>query len=94
MDNLPKQIVAEKEYVEIPRSDTWHKDLLNRALSAGVISEGLSEELYKYLTFRHFFVHAYGFMLDEKQLDGLANNVFGICQKFFLEIETFLKRRE
>ncbi len=91
IENILKQILLIKN-IQIPRSDTWHKDLLNCALSTGVISEGLSDELYKYLTFRHFFIHSYGFMLEEKQLEGLAQNVYGTWSKFLLEIETFLKR--
>lgn len=91
MENILKQVLIAKN-IGIPRSDTWHKDLLNLSLSIGVIPEKLSDELYKYLTFRHFFVHAYGFMLDEKQLEGLADNIPDIWSQFLLEIENFLKK--
>jgi uncharacterized protein YutE (UPF0331/DUF86 family) len=78
----------------VPKSEKWHKDLLNRSLSSGIISEELSNKLYKYLTFRHFFVHAYGFMLDEKQLESLANDIPEIWNQFLIEIEPFLKESE
>lgn len=91
MENILKRVLIAKN-IGIPRSDTWHKDLLNLSLSIGVIPEKLSDELYKYLTFRHFFVHAYGFMLDEKQLEGLADNIPDIWSQFLLEIENFLKK--
>jgi uncharacterized protein YutE (UPF0331/DUF86 family) len=90
IENILKQILLIKD-TEIPKSETWHKDLLNRSLSTGIISKKLSDQLYKYLTFRHFFVHAYGFMLDEKQLEGLANDIPDVWQQFLLEIENFLR---
>jgi uncharacterized protein YutE (UPF0331/DUF86 family) len=65
IENILKQILISRG-INVPKSDKWHKDLLNRSLSSGIISEELTNKLYKYLTFRHFFVHAYGFMLDEK----------------------------
>ncbi|HHT9126767.1 MAG TPA: hypothetical protein ACFYD6_13275 [Candidatus Brocadiia bacterium] len=90
IENILKQILKTKN-VEIPKSDTWHKDLLNFSGSHEIISEGLTDELYEYLTFRHFFVHAYGFMLDEAQLEDLGNNIPDIWNRFLLEIERFLK---
>ena len=89
IENILKQVLKTKN-VEIPKSDTWHKDLLNLSVSLGIISENLSDELYMYLTFRHFFVHTYGFMLEETQLEDLANNVQMIWSKFLLEIEKYL----
>jgi uncharacterized protein YutE (UPF0331/DUF86 family) len=86
IENILKQLLLAKD-IKVPKSGTWHKDLLNRSLSAGIISEKLSSKLYKYLTFRHFFVHAYGFMLDEKELEGLSNDVPEIRQQFLSEIE-------
>ncbi len=91
IENILKQILLSKD-VMIPKSDRWHKDLLNRSLSSGIISEELSNKLYKYLTFRHFFIHAYGFMLDEKELDSLSNNIPEIWQQFQLEIKNFIRK--
>ncbi|MCZ7402301.1 MAG: hypothetical protein O8C61_08775 [Candidatus Methanoperedens sp.] len=50
-------------------------------------SEELSDQHYEYLTFRHFFVHAYGFMLDEAHLEVLANNIPDTWMQFTKEIE-------
>lgn len=91
IENILKQILNAKN-VEIPKSDTWHKELLNLSVSMGIISEKLSDKLYEYLTFRHFFVHAYGFTLEEKHLEDLANNIAEIWSQFLLEIENFLKK--
>jgi len=60
----------------------------------GIISGGLSDELYEYLTFRHFFVHAYGFMLEETHLEDLSVNIPQIWSQFLSEVETFLKKEK
>ncbi|MDP2754197.1 MAG: DUF86 domain-containing protein [Nitrospirota bacterium] len=86
IENILKQILRAKG-IEIPESATWHKELLNLSESQGIISENLADQLYEYLTFRHFFVHAYGFMLDEAHLEVLANNIPEIWLQFTKEIE-------
>ena len=93
IENILKQILISRD-IMVPKSDKWHKDLLNKSLSSGIISEKLTNKLYKYLTFRHFFVHAYGFMLDEKELEGLSDNIPQIWQEFLKEIEPFLKKSD
>ena len=86
IENILKQILKAKG-TEIPRSDSWHKDILNLSESLEIISERLSDSLYEYLTFRHFFVHAYGFMLNEAHLEDLANTIPEIWSQFLSEIE-------
>ncbi|MCJ7674428.1 MAG: hypothetical protein MUO33_04655 [Sedimentisphaerales bacterium] len=85
IENILKQVLRLKN-VEMPKPDSWHKDLLNLSVSKGIISETLSDQLYEYLTFRHFFIHSYGFMLEEKQLKGLAGNIHDIWAEFMSEI--------
>ena len=86
IENILKQILHAKD-VKIPKTDTWHKDILNLSVSGKIISEKLSDKLYEYLTFRHFFIHAYGFMLEESQLEDLANNIPAIWSQFVSEIK-------
>jgi uncharacterized protein YutE (UPF0331/DUF86 family) len=88
IENILKQVLHERS-VEIPQSDSWHKDLLNISVSMGIISESLSDELYAYLTFRHFFIHAYGFMLDEDQLGDLAINIPDVWAEFLSAVEKY-----
>ncbi|MBI4649408.1 MAG: DUF86 domain-containing protein [Bacteroidia bacterium] len=91
IENILKQILQSKK-VEIPKSETWHKNLLNLSVTNGIISEKLSDELYEYLTFRHFFIHAYGFMLEEIQLKDLADNIPELWTQFLLQISGYFKK--
>ena len=90
VENILKQIIVANGG-ELPMSGTWHKDLLNLSVSMGIVSEELSDELYRYLTFRHFFVHAYGFMIEETQLEDLVNDIPEIWSQFLSETENYLK---
>ncbi len=88
IENILKQVLKAKG-TEIPKSDTWHKDLLNLSVSLGIIPEKLSDGLYEYLTFRHFFVHAYGFMLEEAHSENLANNITNVWLQFLSVINKY-----
>ena len=90
MENILKQTLKLKG-IQIPRSENWHKELINLSVSNEVITESLSDELFEYLTFRHFFVHAYGFMLEEAPLEVLADNIPGLWMRFMSEIDNSLR---
>ena len=87
IENILKQVLKAKG-TEIPKSETSHKDLLDLSVSNGIIPEKLSDQLYEYLTFRHFFVHAYGFMLEETHLEDLANNIPDVWLQFLSAIQS------
>lgn len=89
MENILKRILKFKG-ITVPGSQSSHKDLLDHSVAAGVISQSLSEELDEYRGFRHFFVHAYGFMLNREQLIPLAENLSVIWVQFETEIELYL----
>jgi len=91
IENILKQILS-SQGIQIPNSDSWHQDLLMQAVSKGVITETTKKQLAKYLAFRHFFIHAYGFLLDEKELKLLVDNVFCVYSSFKTEIDTFLAK--
>lgn len=88
IENILKQVLKSRGN-EIPKSETSHKDLLDLSVSNGIIPEKLSDQLYEYLTFRHFFVHAYGFMLEEIHLEDLANNIPDVWLQFLLAIQRY-----
>jgi len=87
IENILKQVLKSRGN-EIPKSETSHKDLLDISVSNGIIPEKLSDQLYEYLTFRHFFVHAYGFMLEEIHLEDLANNIPDVWLQFLSAVES------
>ncbi len=89
IENILKQVLKIKD-IKIPKSDTWHKELLDFSISNEIISKEISDKLYEYLSFRHFFIHAYGFMLEEAQLKDLADNIPQIWLQFLSKIESFL----
>jgi hypothetical protein len=74
VENVLKRILI-YESKGLPDSATWHKDLLEMAAAKGIIDESLHERLLMYLSFRHFFVHAYSFALKWKELKPLAEDI-------------------
>ncbi len=92
IENILKQVFVSRS-LAVPKSDTWHQDLLKRSTAAGFISPGLAQVLKGYLGFRHFFVHGYGFMLEEEKLQDLAVQLPGVWSKFMSEIERCFSSR-
>jgi uncharacterized protein YutE (UPF0331/DUF86 family) len=90
IENILKQILRAKG-ISIPMSGSWHRDLLIRASDEKIITETTRKQLAKYLAFRHFFVHAYSFLLDERELRSLVDDVFGTYSRFEDEIDTFVR---
>lgn len=88
IENIIKQILSDQQ-IPIPTSATWHKDLLDLAQTQKIISMKTREQLGKFLVFRHFFVHAYGFMLEEKELEPLIALAPGIFTQFKQEIQKY-----
>ncbi|MEA1963530.1 MAG: HepT-like ribonuclease domain-containing protein [Candidatus Aerophobetes bacterium] len=90
VENILKQVLKAKN-ITIPKSEIWHKELLDLSVSYKIIPESLADELREYLAFRHFFVHGYGFMLEKAPLERLANNIPNIWSQFFSKIETLVR---
>jgi uncharacterized protein YutE (UPF0331/DUF86 family) len=91
IENILKQIMK-SENQDIFKTETWHKDLLRISSEKGIIDDELEEKLYGYLSFRHFFVHGYGFMLKEEQLMILANGIDDVWKSFIKSIENYRKQ--
>ncbi|TAK60249.1 MAG: hypothetical protein EPO24_06820 [Bacteroidetes bacterium] len=80
IENILVRLLKELGY-SIKQSGSWHKDLIELAVSSNVITENLGSELRRYLTFRHYFIHSYAFLLNENFVLTLAvdaNNIGGI----------------
>ena len=86
IENILKQTLKSKK-IKISKSETWHRDIIEFSLSNNLISKELSNDLYELLSFRHFFIHAYGFMLDESILENLAEKLPIVWHNFLQNIE-------
>jgi len=89
IENILKQILHDDD-IPIPFSDSWHRDLLILVSEEKIITETIRVRLAKYLAFRHFFVHAYSFLLDERELKLLVDDVFDTHATFKEEINAFI----
>jgi len=91
MENILKQILIHQN-IPIPESPAWHKDLLNLAAENHFISKKTVERVGKYLVFRHFFTHAYGFLIDEEKLKPLMDAISNVYSEFKREINIYLSK--
>jgi len=86
IENVLKQTFRIKN-IQTPNGESWHRDLLLKAAEEGVLSEQLSDELKRYLAFRHFFSHGYAIDLSPDRMEQLAANVREIFKNFKNEID-------
>ena len=91
MENILKQMLLHQN-ISVPESPTWHKDLLNLAFDNNLISKETVDKIGKYLVFRHFFTHAYGFLIDEEKLEPLKDNISEVYSEFKREIEEYISK--
>lgn len=91
MENILKQVLLAKG-IRLPTTSTWHKDLLSLAVAHGLVTEATSERMGRYLVFRHFFAHSYGFLVHEARLKPLVDGVSDVYSKFRTEVERFLSK--
>ncbi len=91
MENILKQMLLHQKIL-IPESPTWHKDLLNLAVDNNLISNETVDKIGKYLFFRHFFTHAYGFLIDEEKLKPLMEDISDIYSEFKREVDKYLSK--
>lgn len=85
IENILKRVLLSRNIRSI-NTPTWHKDLLKSAFENRFISESLYETLSTYLSFRHFFVHAYSFSLKWDELKPLVESLSDTVSAFKKEI--------
>jgi uncharacterized protein YutE (UPF0331/DUF86 family) len=85
IENIIKQVFQAKS-LEIPTGESWHQNLLLRAVNENIIPEQLSDKLKEYLAFRHFFSHAYAVDLQPQRLEPLISNIVKIFEELKVEI--------
>lgn len=74
IENILKRILI-YEKTEIKETPTWHKHLLKSSADKGILSDELYNALSNYLSFRHFFIHSYGFSLRWDELRPLVDRI-------------------
>ncbi|EKD29125.1 MAG: hypothetical protein ACD_79C00053G0006 [uncultured bacterium] len=90
IENILKQILKDKN-ISVPEGSSWHRDLIYLSSSEFCLSENTKENLTKYLSFRHFFVHNYSIDLDPHEIEPLVKLTEITFTIFKNEIESFLK---
>lgn len=93
MENILKRVLKH-EGVTLPPSEFWHKDLLSAGVDNQIISLKLLKRLDVYRTFRHFFIHGYGIMIDKEKLIPLATGISDLWKDFESEIDIFMRPSE
>ena len=81
IENVLKRIFVYSN-IDTKETPTWHKDLLKTSSDRKIISKKLYDTLSNYLSFRHFFVHAYSFTLRWGELKPLANSLKNTVEEF------------
>jgi len=74
IENILKRMLALSKKKAKEGAD-WHRNLLKISVEADIISPDLCDTLAKYLSFRHFFIHGYGFTLKWEALQPLVINI-------------------
>jgi hypothetical protein len=72
----------EQRGIKVPKTESWHKEILARAHRESLLTEKQLEIFRKLLLFRHLQIHGYGYMLDEQRLRELAVAVPAACKDF------------
>ena len=89
IENILKLILNEKN-IPLPEGGSWHKDLLKLAEEKGIITKSTREQVGEYLSFRHFFSHAYALDLYAERLEPLVENINQVYAYFKNDISEFL----
>jgi uncharacterized protein YutE (UPF0331/DUF86 family) len=83
VENIMRRIASALDD-NIPSGTSWHTDLLNRmgieigGIRKNVFSEDTINELAEYLSFRHMFIHSYGFELKWSKRHQLVESIGGV----------------
>jgi uncharacterized protein YutE (UPF0331/DUF86 family) len=91
IENILKRILYYKD-VKLHPGATWHKDLLKAAAKAGIISSELHDTLSGYLSFRHFFVHAYTFTLQWDEIKPLIERIDDTLKTFKASVYEYIEK--
>jgi len=94
IENIMKRC-AKEYYGKIPKGDDWHKQLLlqsnlHHKSKISLFEQETVDKLYNYLTFRHFFIHGYGFKLNWEKMESLVENIDELWKDIKRQLSTFI----
>lgn len=91
IENVLKRVAYYRKEI-LKDTPTWHKDLLKTSFDSGILTEELYASLANYLSFRHFFVHAYSFTLTWEDVKPLAEELRETLETFTEAINSFTEQ--
>lgn len=89
------QTIAEELDGGLPTGEEWHRALLDQmtlnleGIRPPVLEDALRERLDEYLRFRHVFRNIYGFQLQRKRCEPLADQLDDVLDSLSHQLETF-----
>ncbi len=89
IENVLKQTFRIKN-IQISQGESWHRDLLLKAAEEKILSDILSDNLKRYLAFRHFFSHGYAIDLSSDRMEPLVSAIRDVFENFKREIDKAL----
>jgi len=92
VENIFKQLVVSKG-LSIPQGPSWHIDLVEICVANQIISQTTSDMLKEYLSFRHFFSHAYSFDVDEERIAPLLERIKDVHKTLVKDISKALLKK-
>ena len=95
IENIMKRS-ARDYYKNMPKGTDWHKELLKQSCVMNgkkvLFSKEMTDRLYDYLTFRHYFVHGYGFKLKREEMKVLADNAEALWLDIKSQLAEFISK--
>lgn len=96
LENIMK-CCAKEYYKKFPKGQEWHKELLQQSCigmgnKVPLFNKELIDNLYKYLTFRHFFIHGYGFQLKREKMEPLLSGIDELWKEIKGQLADFIDK--
>ena len=91
------EIIAKNIDKNVPTGNKSHQELLRQMANGwnnrnAIINENLYLNLREYLTFRHFYRHAYSFQLSWEKMKPLIDNLFNVWKDTKISLQGFINK--
>ncbi|MBQ9657861.1 MAG: hypothetical protein IJV31_03735 [Clostridia bacterium] len=93
------EIIAKNIDGIVPSGNKSHQELLHQMASKNnnrneIVDEELYLKLREYVTFRHFYRHAYSFQLDWDKMENLVDDIYMVWENVKESLEVFMKNED